>query len=96
MRRSSEAEEVPDCSGLNGGVISNPPPPMKLRAGPRGTGELSRKMGELRSLATLSVPLPRGAVGERNAARFFAASAAPSRGVWGTKLCPFVTARRVL
>ena len=42
-------------------------------------------MGRLRSLAPLSPP-PRGAVGERNAARFFAASVAPSRGVWGTKL----------
>ena len=54
----SEVEEVPDCSGLNGGVISNPPPPMTLRAGPQG-----REMGRLRSLATLSVPLPRGLLG---------------------------------
>ena len=56
-------------------------------------------MGGLRSLAAPARPLRlggipsqspcEGAVGERNAARFFAASAAPSRGVWGTKLCPF-------
>ena len=52
-------------------------------------------MGRLRSLAPLSPP-PRGAVGERNAARFFAASVAPSRGVWGTKLCPFFAASGML
>ena len=35
-------------------------------------------------------PFRGGAVGERNAARFFAASAALSRGVWGTKLWPSI------
>ena len=44
-RWPSEVEEVPDCSGLNGGVISNPPHPMTLRAGPQGTGEPSREWG---------------------------------------------------
>ena len=46
-RRSSEAEEVPDASRLNGGVRRNPPPPIKLRAGP-GLG--SCPMGQLRNL----------------------------------------------
>ena len=44
-RWPSQAEEVPDCSGLNDGVISNPPPPVKLGAGLRGTGEPSREWG---------------------------------------------------
>ena len=67
----SEVEGVARLFWANHRRLSGSPgPPMKLRAGSQGTGELS-------------------SVGERNAARFFAASAAPSRGVWGTKLWPF-------
>ena len=101
VRRSSEAEEVPDCSGLNGGVISNPPPPMTLRAGPQGAGESSREWGESEALPpppglcawagypSVSPPSEGGCRGTECCPFFFAASATPSRGVWGTKLWPF-------
>ena len=50
--RSSEAEEVPDCSRLNWWVISNHQPPVKLRAGPQGTGESSKEWGDSEALPT--------------------------------------------
>ena len=93
-RRSSEAEEVLDCSRLNWWVTSNHQPP----------GRSVRHRGVLKEWGgSEALPTPpnlcawrdippspaRGGSGERNAARFFAASAAPSRGVRGTKLWPF-------
>ena len=77
-RWSSEAEEVPDCSRLNWWVISNHQPPVKLRAGPQGTGESSKEWGDSEALPTppglcawagFSVPS-----GERNAAQILGSS----------------------
>ena len=95
MRRSQRVEVVPNWNGLNWRVISNRQPPIKL-----AHREPSRKWGGSEASPPppgpcawagypLSLP-PRRAVGERNAARFFAASVAPSRGVWGTKCCLFL------
>ena len=59
-------------------LSGSPGPPMKLRAGPQGTGELSRKWGSSEALPTppglcawagFSVPS-----GERNAAQFLGSS----------------------
>ena len=90
---------VPDCSRLNWRVISNRQPPMKLAPVREAPGRRPRNGAPPKPrrpppgpCAWAGYPLSppvRGAVGERNAARFFAASVAPSRGVWGTKLCPF-------
>ena len=78
-RWSSEAEEVPDCSRLNWWVISNHQPPVKLRAGPQGTGESSSEWGGSEAL-----PPPPGLcawAGYPTVPR--------QRGLWGTECCPF-------
>ena len=70
---------LPDCFRANHRRLSGSPgPPMKLRAGPQGTGELSRKWGSSEALppppglcawAGFSVPS-----GERNAAQILGSS----------------------
>ena len=65
--------EAPETSPRNGGA----PKPRRPRQAPAPGRD------------TLSVPLPRGAVGERNAARFFAASVAPQSGRVGNEMLPF-------
>ena len=92
-------EVVPDCSRLNWRVISNRQPPMKLAPvrdapGRRPVNGVPPKPRRPRQAPapgrdTLSVPLRGGLSGNGMLPAFFAASVAPSRGVWGTKLCPF-------
>ena len=86
-------EVVPDCSRLNWRVISNRQPPRKLA--PVRTGEPSREWGGSEAsppppgpCAWAGYPLsppPRGAVGERNAARFFLQHLSPPVGACGER-----------
>ena len=90
---------VPDCSRLNWRVISNRQPPMKLAPVREAPGRRPRngappkprhpRQAPAPGRDTLSVPLRGGLSGNGMLPVFFAASVAPSRGVWGTKLCPF-------
>ena len=92
-------EVVPDCSRLNWRVISNRLPPMKLAPVREAPGRRPRngappkprhpRQAPAPGRDTLSVPLRGGLSGNGMLPVFFAASVAPSRGVWGTKLCPF-------
>ena len=93
---------MPDCSRLNWRVISNRQPPMKLAPVREAPGRRPRngappkprhpRQAPAPGRDTLSVPLRRGLSGNGMLPVFFAASVAPSWGVWGTKLCPFFAA----
>ena len=77
-RWPSEVEE-PDCSGLRGGVISHPPPPMTLRAGPQGTGEPSREWGGSEASQLSQSPF-RGGLSGNGMLPVFLQHLPPSRG----------------
>ena len=90
----AESRGLPDCFRANHRRLSGSPGPlMTLRAG-RGPGSPPGNGGTPKPHPP---PSPtRGGCGERNAARFFAASAAPSRGLWGTPPLPPRRARRFI
>ena len=60
----AETRGLPDCFRANHRRLSGSPGPLRtLRAGPRGTGELSRKWGSSEASPPLSVPLRGGLSG---------------------------------
>ena len=91
-------EVVPDCSRLNWRVISNRQPPMKLAPVREAPGRRPRNGAPPKPppppgpCAWAGYPLsppPRGAVGERNAARFFCSICRPQSGRVGNETMPF-------